>query len=45
MLIIGGTGYLYGGMIGALVVQVRAGLPRRREPAITGSSGSACCLS
>ena len=45
VLIIGGTGYLYGGLIGADHLQADAGLPRRRSRRNTGRSGSACCWS
>ena len=34
VLIIGGTGYLYGGLIGAVAVQADAGLSRQRDAAI-----------
>ena len=34
VLIIGGTGYLYGGLIGAVIYQVHAGLAREPDAAI-----------
>ena len=34
VLIIGGTGYLYGGLIGAVVFKLHAGLARRSDAAV-----------
>ena len=44
MLIIGGAGYLYGGIIGAARVHRRCATSSRRRRRNTGSSGSACML-
>ena len=45
MLIIGGAGYLYGGLIGAAIFIGLRDVARRRDAANIGNSGSACCWS
>ena len=45
VLVIGGTGYLYGGLIGAVGVQDAAGSVLRPSRRNTGSSGSVSCWS